>query len=100
MAIRGRVAYRPEKTPPSANLHRGELWNLEYSHSILRCDSLWYKVLSVDLSDRGRWTISEQRTGYMEQPWRRIEANSGEQLVAQRACDIARSHATRRRAGR
>lgn len=92
------IWYRTQHHRP--RLRRGELWDLEYTRSVVRCDSLWYKILSVDLSDGGRRTVSQQRTGYMEQSWRRIDASSSERLVALRACDLARSHATVKRLGR
>lgn len=86
------IWYRTRHRRP--HLRRGEAWNLEYTRSVVRCDSLWYKVLSVDLSDHGRRTVSQQRTDYMDQPWRKVEVNSVERFVALRACDIARSYAT------
>lgn len=73
--------------------YRGRPWNREIIQSVLLCDSLEYKVRSVDLSLGSRAPISRQRATLRElgaQPWRRIVPGTPDEVTARAACDMLR----------
>ena len=85
-----RVWYRTDHAAP--RLHEGKQFNREVVQSIVYCDSLWFKVLSVDMSMNGGRPISIQRTAPNElpdQPWRRVERGTADEIAAQAACHFA-----------
>ena len=86
------------KTP---RLHNGKQFNRELVHSQVRCDSLQFKVVSVDMSMGDDKPIVLQRTEGRElgdQPWRPIEGGATEEITARAACYYGQAVA--RRAGR
>ena len=86
------VWYKTDHKKP--HLHNGKAFNREIVKSILLCDSLWFKVESVDMAMGGAPPISEQRATPDEvdrQPWRRVERGTTEEAAAQAACGFASS---------
>jgi len=83
------------------HLHNGKPFNREVVQSLVRCDSLLFKVISVDMSLGARAPISQQRTEpdeLFEQPWRRVERGTAEEMAAQAGCTFAaRQYAVKRR---
>jgi hypothetical protein len=75
--------------------HRGQLWNREVTQSVLLCDSLEYKVRSVDLSLGNHAPISRQRESLRDlgaQPWRRVVPGTPDEVTARAACDLLKAH--------
>ena len=73
--------------------YRGKPWNREVIQSVLLCDSLEYKVRSVDLSLGSRPPISRQRATLRElgsQPWRRVVPGTPDEVTALAACNMLR----------
>lgn len=73
--------------------YRGRPWNREIIQSVLLCDSLEYKVRSVDLSLGSRAPISRQRASLRElgaQPWRRVVPGTPDEVTALAACNMLR----------
>lgn len=86
------------KTP---RLHHGKPFTREVVHSQVRCDSLLFKVVSVDMSMGDEKRIALQRTEGRElsdQPWRPIAGGETEEITARAACYYGQAVA--RRAGR
>jgi hypothetical protein len=84
------VWYRTDHAAP--RLHEGKEFNREVVQSIVYCDSLWFKVLSVDMSMNGGRPISIQRTeknDLEDQRWRRVERGTAEEIAGQAACHFA-----------
>lgn len=91
------VWYRTEHAVP--RLHRRKEFNREIVHSRVNCDSLTFKVVSVDMSMNEGPPISVQRMDYKEleqQVWRRVQRGTVEEIAAEAACHFA---AARVRAG-
>jgi hypothetical protein len=81
------VWYRTDHRAP--RLYKGKNFNREVVRSIVQCDSLFYKVMSVDMSMGDERPISQQRLTADEvayQVWRRIERGTSEEMAAQAAC--------------
>lgn len=84
------VWYRTDHAIP--RLHKGKQFNREIVNSRVNCDSLVFKVVSVDMSMNGGPPISLQRMDHKEmddQPWRRVELGTVEEIAAQAACHFA-----------
>ena len=84
------VWYKTDHVAP--HLHNGKPFNREIVQSLVRCDSLWFKVISVDMSLGNEKPISQQRADRMEvldQPWRRVEQGAAEEIAARAACTFA-----------
>lgn len=80
-------------------LHKGKEFNREVVQSRVHCDSLTFKVVSVDMSMGDGPPISVQRMDREElddQEWRQIERGTAEEVAAAAACHFA---AKRIRAG-
>lgn len=88
------VWYRTDHT--QTRLHNGKPFNRELVESLLRCDNLSFKVLSVDMSMAGDLPIARQRTPVGDQPWRSVERGTIEETVARAACDIGKRQAIAR----
>lgn len=88
------VWYRTDHA--QTRLHNGERFNRELVESLLRCDNLTFKVLSVDMSMAGDLPIARQRSGVGDQPWRSVERGTIEEAAARAACDIGKRQATAR----
>lgn len=91
------VWYRTDHAVP--RLHKGKEFNREIVQSRVNCDNLTFKVLSVDMSMNGGPPISVQRADNKDledQPWRRVERGTVEEVAARAACHFA---AQRIRAG-
>ncbi len=91
------VWYRTDHTVP--RLHKGQAFNREIVQSRVQCESLTFKVVSVDMSMGDRPPISVQRTDNREleeQPWRGVADGTVEEIAARAACHFA---AARVRAG-
>lgn len=74
-------------------LRDGKPFDREIVTSIVRCDSLWFKVRSVDMSLGDSRPISQQRDDAMavlDQPWRRVEHGTSEHIAAEAACHYGR----------
>lgn len=81
------VWYRTDHQAP--RLYKAKNFNREIVRSIVQCDSLFYKVISVDMSMGDGTPISKQRLTADEvafQVWRRIERGTSEEIAAQAAC--------------
>ena len=84
------VWYRAQHLKPRTR--HGQVWDREITLSVLRCDGLLYKIVRVDMSEGGREPISRQRTEPWElgdQPWRRVEVGTIEEITARAACRLA-----------
>ena len=84
------VWYRTDHAVP--RLHKGKEFNREIVQSRVDCDSLMFKVVSVDMSMNGGPLISLQRMDFAEmeeQPWRRVQRGTVEEIAAQAACHFA-----------
>lgn len=84
------VWYRTDHKLP--RLHEGKLFTREIVHSIVRCDSLWFKVISVDMSMGDKRPMAVQRLTPDEvahEVWHRIEFGAAEEMAAQAACHFA-----------
>ena len=80
------VWYRTDHA--TARLHEGRAFNREIVHSIVQCDSLWFKVMSVDMR-MGGTLVARQRSSdreLSEQSWRRVERGTTEEVAAAAAC--------------
>src|SRR5258705_2003203 len=78
--------YRTDHKLP--RLHREKPFNREVVHSLVLCDSLWFKVLSVDMYF-GDHLVARQQTTERElsdQPWRRVARGTTEEIAARAAC--------------
>jgi len=85
------VWYRTDHALP--RLHNDKTFNREIVRAIVQCDSLWFKVISVDMSERNGKTVARQRTTDGElndQPWRRVERGATEEIAAMAACHFGR----------
>ena len=85
------VWYRTDHAGP--RLHREKPFDRETVRSIVQCDSMWFKVLSVDMNDRDGRTVSRQRTSnddLYRQPWRHVERGTSEEIAAIAACHYGR----------
>lgn len=74
-------------------LRDGKPFDREIVTSIVRCDSLWFKVRSVDMSLGDARPIAQQRDDewdISEQPWRRVEQGTSEHIAAEAACHYGR----------
>jgi len=84
------VWYRTDHALP--RLHNGKEFRREVVQSSLQCDSLWFKVASVDMIDRAGKLVVQQRleTGEVrDQHWRRVERGTAEEMAAAAACHFA-----------
>jgi hypothetical protein len=84
------VWYRTDHRVP--RLHNEKPFTREVVHSIVRCDSLWFRVISVDMSMGDSRPISQQRMTPEEvahQLWRRVAPGTSEEMAAQAACHFA-----------
>jgi len=85
------VWYRTDHAVP--RLHEQKPFNREIVQSAVRCDSLWFKVQSVDMSMNDDPPISLQRTepaDMWDQPWRRVQLGTVEESAAQAACHFGK----------
>lgn len=74
-------------------LRDGKPFNREIVLSIVRCDSLWFKVRSVDMSLDDAEPISRQRDSeddLLRQSWRRVARGTSEHMAAEAACYYGR----------
>ena len=88
------VWYRTDHT--RTRLHNGKQFNRELVESIVRCDNLSFKVLSVDMSMADERPIARQRTEATDQPWHSVERGTIEETAARAACDIGKRQAIAR----
>ena len=81
------VWFRTDHTVPRE--HHGKPFNREVVHSMVLCDSLWFKVMSVDMSLGDARPIAQQRTDWpdiADEPWRRVALGTTEAIAARAAC--------------
>jgi hypothetical protein len=74
------------------HMYKGASFNREIVESLLRCNTLSFKILRVDMSMRGGRTVSRQRTDdddIRRQPWRSVEPGSTEADAARATCERA-----------
>jgi hypothetical protein len=84
------VWYRTDHKMP--RLHHDKPFTREVVHAIVRCDSLWFRVISVDMSMGDKRPISEQRMTPEEvahELWRRVALGTEEEIAAKAACHFA-----------
>lgn len=92
------TTFRTDHEAP--RLRDGKPFDREVVTSIVRCDSLWFKVRSVDMSLGDARPISQQRDDAMavlDQPWRRVEQGTSEHIAAEAACHYGRKRFPRGR---
>lgn len=85
------TTFRTDHEAP--RLRDGKPFDREIVTSIVRCDSLWFKVRSVDMSLGDARPIAQQRDDewdISEQPWRRVEQGTSEHIAAEAACHYGR----------
>jgi len=85
------VWYRTDHRMPRE--HKGKTFDREVVQSIVQCDSLWFKVISVDMWRGDEKLIARQRTERGElgaEPWRRVVRGTTEEIAAQAACHYGR----------
>ena len=81
------VWYRTDHRVP--RLQHGAKFNREVVHSIVQCDSMWFKVVSVDMSMGDAKPVIQQltpRDDLTEEPWRRVTRGTTEEIAAEAAC--------------
>jgi hypothetical protein len=81
------VWYRTDHVLP--RLYKGKEFDREIVQSVVRCDSLWFKVVSVDMSMGSRQPVARQLSENRDlsrQPWRNVERGTIEEVVARAAC--------------
>lgn len=84
------VWYRTDHKLP--RLHDGREFTREVVHSLVRCDSLWFKVSRVDMSvGDARPFVRQELTAaeFEHQAWRRVVRDTPEEVAAQAACGLA-----------
>jgi len=94
------VWYRTDHALPRVHEGDNTLFNREVVHSIILCDSLLFRVASVDMSmGRDRPIVQQSLTlqELQHQKWRHVELGTSEELAARAACHFARTVATPRR---
>ena len=85
------VWYRTDHAVP--RLHKDKSFSREVVRSIVQCDSLWFKVRSVDMSLGDELPIAQLRSSEREladQSWRRVERGTSEEIAAVAACHYGR----------
>jgi hypothetical protein len=86
------VWYRTDHALPRVHQGNKKLFNRELVQSIVRCDSLKFRVASVDLSMVGERVFVQQRLTekeLMNQKWRSVEMGTAEEMAARAACHFA-----------
>jgi hypothetical protein len=86
-----KVWYRTDHAQP--RLHNGKTFNREIVRAIVWCDSLWFKVESVDMSMGEGRTVARQRSSaddLSRQRWHRVERGTTEEIAALAACHFGR----------
>ena len=94
------VWYRTDHAQPRIHETNNELFNRELVHSIIECDSLRFRVASVDMSMGNHSPIARQRLTAKElawQKWRHVELGTAEEIAGRAACHFARTVATTKR---
>jgi hypothetical protein len=69
--------------------HKDKTFDREIVRAVVQCDSMWFKVRSVDMSIGDGRTVARQRTTDEElvsQPWRPVERGATEETAALAAC--------------
>jgi hypothetical protein len=94
------VLYRTDHALPREL--KGKTFTREVVRSIVLCDSLWFRVASVDMSMGDAKPVAIQRLEDHElgrQAWRRVGLGTSEEVAARAACHfIARRWPQRERA--
>ena len=81
------VLYRTDHALPREL--KGTTFTREVVQSIVLCDSLWFRVASVDMSMGDGKPVAIQRLEDHElarQAWRRVELGTSEEVAARAAC--------------
>jgi hypothetical protein len=90
------VWFRTDHALP--RVHTGKTFTRELVRALVQCDSLWFKVISVDMTDGDGKVVARQTSSEMElfdQPWRHVERGATEEIVAIAACHFGRQAGTR-----
>ncbi|HEX7939894.1 MAG TPA: surface-adhesin E family protein, partial [Gemmatimonadaceae bacterium] len=87
------VWYRTDHAMPRVHEGDNKVFNREVVHSIIACDSLVFRVASVDMSmghDRPivQQTLTDKELAY--QKWRHVELGTAEEIAARAACHFAK----------
>jgi len=85
------VWYRTDHAQP--RMHDDKTFNREIVHALVWCDSLRFKVMSVDMSmGDGRVVARERSLGddLKRQRWRKVEQGTSEEVAAIAACHFGR----------
>lgn len=83
-----RIVFRTTHSTP--RFHKSGSWNREVARSLVWCDSLAFRPLSVTLAmdDAPPIVTQEQdERRIWDKPWRRVEPESDEALIFRLACD-------------
>ena len=93
-AVKYHVWYRTDHAIP--RMHEKDSvrvqFNREIVHSIISCDSLRFRVASVDMSMGREKPVVQQRLTERElskQKWRRVELGTAEEIAGRAACHFA-----------
>lgn len=89
------VWFRTDHALP--RVHKGKTFTRELVHALVQCDSLWFKVISVDMTDGDGKVVARQNSSEMElfdQPWRHVERGATEEIAATAACHFGRQSST------
>jgi hypothetical protein len=81
------VSYRTDHALP--RLHNGKTFDREVVRAVIQCDSLLFKVVSVDMLGRDGSVVARQRTtddDLYAQRWRHVELGTTEEIAARAAC--------------
>ena len=74
-------------------MHKTRTFTRELVRALVQCDSLWFKVISVDMTDPDGKLVARQSASEMElfdQPWRHVERGATEEMVATAACHFGK----------
>lgn len=83
-----RIVFRTTHSTP--RYHKAGTWNREVARSLVWCDSLAFRPLSVTLAlDDATPIVTQQEDErrLWDKPWRRVEPESDEALIFRLACD-------------
>jgi hypothetical protein len=90
------VSFRTDHALPRP--HKGKTFTREIVRAVVQCDSLFFKVLSVDMSVGDGRLVARQRTtddDLWHQQWRRVERGTTEETAALAACHFGYQAGTR-----
>jgi hypothetical protein len=93
------VWYRTDHAQPRVHGNDGEQFNREVVQSVVRCNSLMFRVARVDMSMGSAKPIVQQRLTteeFRRQQWRRVVPGTTEEIAGRAACHYGTQMAMRR----